>query len=97
MCVEYAKAKVRVTRWKEELLLVTEEMRHTLSFLDWKARWWEDRTSLRTCRPDIARGVMVYAVRQQFQIMALKERFSGMWHPALAECGMDGDAVEQAG
>lgn len=35
-------------RWSEEVLLLREEMRRTLTFLEWHATWWEMRGSLHT-------------------------------------------------
>lgn len=35
-------------RWSEEVLLLREEMRRTLTFLEWHATWWETRGTLHT-------------------------------------------------
>ncbi|EDR00488.1 uncharacterized protein LACBIDRAFT_313323 [Laccaria bicolor S238N-H82] len=35
-------------RWKEEFLLVQEEMRHVIEYLNWRAAWWHEWSSLRT-------------------------------------------------
>jgi hypothetical protein len=35
-------------RWSEEVLLLREEMRRTLAFLEWHATWWETRGTLHT-------------------------------------------------
>jgi hypothetical protein len=40
MRVEWAKTHARANRQKEEVLLLTEEMRHVVAYLDWKASWW---------------------------------------------------------
>ena len=40
MCVEWAKARARVMRWKEELLLIQEEMRRVIAYHKWIADWW---------------------------------------------------------
>ena len=37
MQVEWAKACACMNRWKEELLLVQEEMRRVISYHEWKA------------------------------------------------------------
>lgn len=34
--------------WSEEVLLLREEMRRTLTFLEWHATWWETRATLHT-------------------------------------------------
>lgn len=33
-------------RWSEEVLLLREEMRRVLVFLEWQATWWEKRAVL---------------------------------------------------
>jgi len=50
MRVEWAKTKARMTRWKEELLIVQEEMRRVISYHKWKAAWWRERISMRDDR-----------------------------------------------
>ena len=39
MRVEWAKSRARMMRWKEELLIVQEEMRRVLVYLRWRAEW----------------------------------------------------------
>ncbi|KAH7905401.1 hypothetical protein BJ138DRAFT_1138292 [Hygrophoropsis aurantiaca] len=38
--IEWCRARARANRWTEEVLLLREEMRRTLAFLDWHAGWW---------------------------------------------------------
>jgi hypothetical protein len=38
--VEWCKSRARAMRWTEETLLLLEEMRRTLKFLDWQACFW---------------------------------------------------------
>ncbi len=81
--VEYAKAKARVARWHEEILLVVEEMRRTVSFLQWKARWWRNLAIEHHNRVDIRRGVIAYHLRQEFQLLGLAGQFARVWRPTL--------------
>ena len=37
---EWAKSRARANRCKEEVLLLKEEMRRVLVFLEWKSKWW---------------------------------------------------------
>ena len=39
MCVEWAKGRAHIMRWKEELLLMQEEMWRVLKYHKWKAVW----------------------------------------------------------
>ncbi|KAF8139538.1 hypothetical protein K438DRAFT_1995909 [Mycena galopus ATCC 62051] len=43
--VEWTKARGRAECWREELLLLEEEMRRVLEFCSWKALWWAERES----------------------------------------------------
>ncbi|KAJ7030526.1 hypothetical protein C8F04DRAFT_1263825 [Mycena alexandri] len=69
--IEWTKARARADRWREEVILLEEEMWRVLEFCKWKARWWEDRT---VGRPDasnvLAEGVRAYTLEQ-----VTRERF----------------------
>ncbi|KAJ7029929.1 hypothetical protein C8F04DRAFT_1211870 [Mycena alexandri] len=69
--IEWTKARARADRWREEVILLEEEMRRVLEFCKWKAKWWEERTA---GRPDasnvLAEGVRAYALEQ-----VTRERF----------------------
>ena len=39
MQVEWSKARARMERWNEELLIAQEEMQHAIVYLNWKAAW----------------------------------------------------------
>ncbi|CAK5270584.1 unnamed protein product [Mycena citricolor] len=45
LCVEWAKARARAGRWREEVDLLEEEMRRVLAFQKWRAEWWRGRSS----------------------------------------------------
>jgi hypothetical protein len=84
MRVEWAKTKARADRWWEEVLLVPEEMRRTICFLDWKASWWLD---LRSARPDallpLKRGLDAYANKQASICCSMAKSFAIHWYPLL--------------
>lgn len=81
--VEYSKAKARVLRWLEEILLVLEEMRRSVAFLQWKARWWNNLVVNQSAWIDVQRGATAYSRRQESQLLGLAERFARLWHPTL--------------
>ncbi|KAH9957066.1 hypothetical protein BGW80DRAFT_1139194, partial [Lactifluus volemus] len=63
--VEWLRCRARAARWKEEIQLVEEEMRRTLSFCEWKASWWDERHQARALVPfHVAEGVAAYAAEQ---------------------------------
>jgi hypothetical protein len=89
MRVEWAKSHARANRWQEEVLLVTEEMRRVIAFLDWKASWWRIQGPRRTdVRDDIQAGLIAYAHRQADLMQHLAEGFAALWYPILMDAGL---------
>ena len=89
MRVEWAKTHVRANHWREEVLLVREEMRRVVSFLDWKATWWRLQGQRRSdVRDDIRHGLAAYANRQGHLMQHLAETFAAMWYPMLTAAGL---------
>ncbi|KAK7008357.1 hypothetical protein R3P38DRAFT_2551264, partial [Favolaschia claudopus] len=78
--VEWAKARARAHRWKEEVDLLEEEARRILVFLDWKAGWWRalhDRDEV--VDREVKEGPQAYAERQACIQVTMKERFEADW------------------
>ncbi|KAJ3500512.1 hypothetical protein NMY22_g19238 [Coprinellus aureogranulatus] len=80
--VEWGKSYARVQRYKEEIMLVKEEMRRTVRFFVWKeARWrgtmtsWEGQLITR----EYAEGLRAYAERQARLCQRLRESFLDKW------------------
>ncbi|TDL14820.1 hypothetical protein BD410DRAFT_845698 [Rickenella mellea] len=97
MRVEWVKSKARAERWDEEVTLVAEEMRRTLAFLEWRAKWWEGQVHRRSLvvgdiqppqvRPataDLFSGLRAYALKQAAIQHALARRFAVLWVPFLS-------------
>ncbi len=77
------KSKAHTDRWQEEVLLVKEEMRCVLAFLEWKAVWWtEEGARDLDVRPDIADGIRAYAAKQAAINRALARSFEMRWESA---------------
>ena len=53
MRVEWAKVMARAARWKEELLIVQEEIRRVLAYFAWKSKWLVDQASRRVIDDDL--------------------------------------------
>ncbi|KAL0945536.1 hypothetical protein HGRIS_001015 [Hohenbuehelia grisea] len=51
MRVEWSKTRARLERWEEEHILVQEEMRRTIQFLQWRANWWRAQGEQRLSAP----------------------------------------------
>jgi len=86
---EWAKSKARADRWSEEVLLLVEEMRRVVDFLDWKAAWWLQQAARRTdAPPDITDGIAAYSAKQFDVMKALALSFVNRWYPILVRSGV---------
>jgi hypothetical protein len=84
MRVEWAKTKAQADRWHEEVLLLTEEMRRTICFLEWKSSWWLDLVSSRPDAPlSVRHGIAAYAARQSAICCSMAMLFAKQWYPIL--------------
>ncbi|KAJ7791595.1 hypothetical protein B0H14DRAFT_3500285 [Mycena olivaceomarginata] len=80
MRVEWTCAKARKTRWQEEVLLLEEEMRRTLRYLEWQAAWWEERQEPRSgARYHVQAGLRAYALKQASLHRRLAAHFKSQW------------------
>jgi hypothetical protein len=80
MRVEWTCVKVRKTRWQEEVLLLEEEMRRTLCYLEWQAAWWEERKEPRSgVRYHVQAGLRAYALKQVSLHRWLAAHFKSQW------------------
>ncbi|KAF4586545.1 hypothetical protein EYR38_010824 [Pleurotus pulmonarius] len=66
---EWVKARARAERWREEVLLLEEEMRRAIAYCQWKASYWANAETSRenvTTQEDfvLREGVRAYARRQ---------------------------------
>ena len=89
MRVEWAKARACKMRWKEELLLVQEEMRRVIEYMKWREGWWREHCSLRTDIDDtISSGISGYAYKQVAICRHLAEQCARYWLPLLESKGI---------
>ena len=83
---EWAKSRARAARCREEILLLREEMRRVLAFLEWKSSWWLDRINSRVnITGDLAEGLKACAQTQGDLQRALKEHFCAIWRSPLTD------------
>ncbi|KAJ7708497.1 hypothetical protein B0H14DRAFT_3525492 [Mycena olivaceomarginata] len=83
--VEWARAKARKTRWVEEVMILEEEMRRTLRYLEWQAIWWEVRVDSRPgATVQVRAGVRAYALKQAALYRRLAKHFKAEWE---TKCG----------
>ena len=89
MRVEWAKARVHMNRWKEEVLLVQEEMRRVLAYHEWRAMWWQQQSSLRKVgNATIQVGITGYANKQAAISRRMGELCTVYWLPRLKDKGI---------
>ncbi|KAJ7352104.1 hypothetical protein DFH08DRAFT_805385 [Mycena albidolilacea] len=83
--VEWCKAYAWVKRWKEEVLLLQEEMVRCLCTLEWQATVWDERAKVEHYRGKIMYGVIhlegaiALAGRQAALRRKLSHRFCQLW------------------
>ncbi|KAJ7082620.1 hypothetical protein B0H15DRAFT_785555, partial [Mycena belliarum] len=85
--VEWAKAYSRSRRWREELVIVEEEMRRTLAFGEYAERMWIGRSAARTTMlgtaepisPEVAEGARAYALEQADRERRTNTKLRGEW------------------
>ncbi|THU93967.1 hypothetical protein K435DRAFT_669246, partial [Dendrothele bispora CBS 962.96] len=87
--VEWCKARARMLRWQEEVLLLTEELRRMHHYAIWKAEWWmkrrvdqEKMLKREDVSAELAEGLDAYAWQQtQFQVdegLKIRERWGNL-------------------
>ncbi|KAJ7100996.1 hypothetical protein C8R43DRAFT_1141258 [Mycena crocata] len=80
MRVEWCRAKARKVRWEEEVLLLREEMRRVLRYLEWQRDWWTARQGVREdASPELRHGLNAYALRHAHQFDRLAIFFQREW------------------
>ena len=45
MCSEWAQTRAWMCRWKEELLIIQEEMHRVIAFFEWRSTWWLEQAN----------------------------------------------------
>ncbi|KAF7969167.1 hypothetical protein HWV62_28172 [Athelia sp. TMB] len=77
---EFLKARARKHRWVEEVMLLIEEMRRVLRFLNWRADWWRQQEgSWDDMGDDVSDGLHAYAQRQAALCEAIAAQFKAKW------------------
>ena len=87
MRVEWVKARARMMRWREELLIIQEEMRRVIAYQQWKAAWWKERNCFND-DPAIVSGISGYAHKQAAICTRMAEQCAVYWIPHLKEKGI---------
>lgn len=84
--VEWAKSRARAERWREELILLSEEMRRSLAFVRYRASWWRQLGSSQThANPGVLEGLRAYAFEQASHQDILAAQWLENWTPLVAK------------
>ena len=85
MLVEWAQCMARAVRWEEEVLLLQEEMRWVVEFLEWRSQGWFSNVDARAGAVTSAvwAGISAYPKKQGYILHNLAIQFSQGWHSTL--------------
>ena len=90
MRVEWAQCVARADRWEEEVILLQEEMRRVVQFLEWQSSDWFSKAVSRTgtVTPVVLAGLSAYAHKQGSVFQNLAVWFSQRWRSTLVSLSL---------
>jgi hypothetical protein len=89
MRTEWAQTRARMCRWKEELMIIQEEMRRVLAFFEWRSAWWLEQANRRLIvEPSVRSGVVAYAHKQSTLCLRMATRCAVYWLPVMKKHGI---------
>nr|GAT58314.1 predicted protein [Mycena chlorophos] len=78
--IEWTRAMARRDRWFEEVLLLEEEMRRVLRYLQWQSDWWTTQAGRREVTdPALTAGLRAYALQSSTHSLRLMGYFKSKW------------------
>ncbi|KAK0467694.1 uncharacterized protein EV420DRAFT_1616586 [Desarmillaria tabescens] len=89
LCSEWCHSRARAHRAREEVLLLREEMRRTLRFLEWRGEWWMQRRDACELGGALREAVDAYALKQSDIQHQLAVKFRDLWLTALDDGRME--------
>ena len=90
MRVEWAQCVARADRWEEEVILLQEEMRRVVQFLEWRSKDWFTKVDSRmdVTTPAVRIGLSAYVKKQGSVFHNIAVRFSQRWRSALVSLSL---------
>ncbi|KIJ35542.1 hypothetical protein M422DRAFT_51435 [Sphaerobolus stellatus SS14] len=83
LCIEWAHARARAMHWREEIMLLCEEMRRCVRYFRWRARWWEDQQCLRVVEDHLQEGITAYALEHAQLFWNIGQQCEDRWVPFI--------------
>lgn len=87
MRIEWTQCTARADRWEEEVVLLQEEMRRVVVFLEWKSCDWLSKADARartgTIAPAVHAGLSAYSRKQGSVFHSLAVQFCQHWYSTL--------------
>lgn len=78
-------------------MLLKEEMRRVMRYLDWRIDWWKSRSAYdeeREVDDDVADGLRAYALRQAEVHLSIMLAFRMKWDEKLVRSARDAAEVD---
>ena len=90
MRVEWAQCASRADRWEEEVILLQEEMRRVVYFLEWKSKDWASKAGARAgaVSQGVRSGLSAYSHKQASIYHNLAIQFCQRWHSTLVSLSL---------
>ncbi|KAJ7126315.1 hypothetical protein C8R44DRAFT_734192 [Mycena epipterygia] len=94
LCVEWCKAYSRTRCWTEDVVLVEEEMRHTIKFGFWSASEWKGCAMVQTGVSDeLQEGLGTYPAEQMQQERSMCLELQKKWAYLVCDALLTGEDV----
>ena len=85
MHAEWAQTQAHMCQWKEELLIIQEEMRRVLAFVEWKSGWWLEQANRREVFDhSVQSDLVAYAHKQSSLCLQMAACCATYWLPVMA-------------
>jgi len=89
MRTEWAQTRAHMCRWKEELLIIQEEMRRVLAYFEWRSTWWLEQANRRVgLEPSAQSGIVAYAHKQSTLCLRMAICCAAYWLPVMKKHGV---------
>jgi hypothetical protein len=83
--VEWVKSRARAERWREEVILLEEEMRRVIQFCNWRSEWWKERSHISPSTDQlVVEGSIAYAQENETREHRMAAKLQALWSAVRA-------------